>query len=127
MFDEDGKILVVKNRKNKYSFPKGKLEQIDSSNYECARREFLEETGYSGFSYYTDKKEIPTSGKENKTVIYFLCRIDRKFSWFGKFLSDPDFDIIDSGFYTIEEIESLDLRAKELIYMNFEKTYYDEI
>ena len=119
MFNEKNEVLIVESDKGTFSLPKGKVEKYDLSNYECARREFLEETGMYGFIYKTDKIEIESKSKKpGKKITYFLCKIYIRLECYQEKLCDPDHDIIDAKFYTIEDalkIENLEEERKHIL------------
>lgn len=133
MFDEINNVLLSKSKKGKYSFPKGKIELIDLSKYECARREFLEETGFSGIIYETNKEEILSFNEKGKQITYFSCRMVRRMDWYGQNLQDPDGDIIEARFFQIQEalnLENFSEERKRILLIALEKmgsNYLDEI
>lgn len=131
MFDEDNRVLIVKTRKGVFSFPKGKKEDYDSSNYECARREFLEEAGIYGFIYKTDKEEIKSkSKKEHKKIIYYTCKIVKRMNSFETFLSDPDDAIIESFFLPIQEalnLENFEQERKNILLIAYQKVKNNDL
>lgn len=83
MIDDD-KIVLVKGKNGNYSFPKGKYEKKDADIYECARREFIEESGYTDFSYYVDFNSplFGHSAKGTKSIVYFVCHVIESFPRF---------------------------------------------
>ncbi len=109
LIDND-KIVLVKGKNGNYSFPKGKYEKKDSDIYECARREFIEESGYTDFSYYVDFNDplFGHSAKGSKSIVYFVCHMIEKFTTFRQQLLDPDEEIEESGFFTLQEILALE-------------------
>lgn len=109
LIDND-RIVLVKARNGNYSFPKGKYEKKDTNIYECARREFIEETGYTDFSYSVDFSPLfGHSAKGTKSIAYFVCHVIEKFSTFHQqLLLDPDEEIAESGFFTLQEILALE-------------------
>lgn len=107
LIDSD-KIALAKGKNGNYSFPKGKYEKTDSDIYECARREFIEESGYTDFSYFVDFKPVfGHSAKRKKSIAYFICHLIEKFPTFRQQLLDPDEEIEEAGFYTLQEILAL--------------------
>ena len=104
------KIVLVKGKNGNYSFPKGKYEKKDADIYECARREFIEESGYTDFSYCVDLNHplFGHSAKGTKSIVYFVCHVIEKFSTFRQQLLDPDEEIEESGFFTLPEILALE-------------------
>lgn len=98
-------VLLVKNKKGRFSFPKGKKERKDLTIYECARREFLEETGMFGFSYVMNRNSIEHFNPlKKKIVYYYACRMEIKFDYFEICLCDPDNDIVESNFYDLHDV-----------------------
>lgn len=110
MLNNIGNIMLVIGRNGKYSFPKGKFEkEKDRNNYECARREFFEETGLVGFIYkLCSTPIIEHTDTGNVSCKYYYCLIDRELSDY-QFIkkTDPDDEIVSIGFYTKEEIEAI--------------------
>jgi len=45
LFQEDGAVYAVRNRKGEYGVPGGKRDPVDRGIWDAARREFREETG----------------------------------------------------------------------------------
>jgi 8-oxo-dGTP pyrophosphatase MutT (NUDIX family) len=109
--NSEGEILMVQEGKDhikgKWDFPGGGWEDGESI-IECVKREILEETGYkievNGFS--GAYKQL--SQRDSEEVIVFVFEadvIERKFE-------NPveNEEILDTKFFSIEEIEQLELR-----------------
>lgn len=109
MFDEN-KIILVKGKNGKWSFPKGKFEKSkDLNGYECARREFLEETGLVGFEYvYNSSPEIEFTEKNTISCKYYRCKITSKNSDFTTIERDNNDEIVETKWMTLYEILQLD-------------------
>jgi len=80
-FNNSLQFALVKSKRGRYSFPKGKREKGET-NYECAIRETKEETGVlekdltfvknSSNEYYTYDEY---SKNKNRSIIYYLAEI----------------------------------------------------
>lgn len=133
LIDKD-KIALVKGKNGNYSFPKGKFEKKDSDIYECARREFIEESGFTDFSYAVDFTPLyGHSAKGKKSIAYFVCHVIDKFPTFRQQMLDPDEEIEECGFFTLQEILALETfkeDRKQLARDSFERSpgdYVDRI
>lgn len=131
MFDYNNKVLLVKTSKNVFSFPKGKIEDYDDSKYECARREFLEETGMYGFVYKTDLKEIESNinpRKPDKKIIYYTCKMVKNLYNHEINLNDPDGDSFYAEFFSIEDaLKELCIEQKRILNEAFQKIKNEEL
>ncbi len=56
-----------------YDFPAGYVEPGDESNLEAAKREFMEETGYSSDEWYFTGEVDPLPNRARKTDYCFLA------------------------------------------------------
>jgi 2'-phosphotransferase len=110
LIDND-KILLVKNSKGRWSFPKGKKENLDLDDYSCARREFNEETGLVGFTYsFNSTPYIEMTEKGTKSCILYIAKVINKHSDYGFIEGHTDIDsgdIIESKFMNIDQIRRL--------------------
>lgn len=111
LINTDSKILLVKNSNGRWSFPKGKKEPEDKSDYYCGVREFREETGLVGFTYkfcsipYVELKE---NGAQS--CILYIARITVKHSDYGFIEGHKDIDegdIIEAKFMNLIDILNL--------------------
>lgn len=103
-------IILVCNRKGGWSFPKGGQEKYDKDQYDGARREFKEESGFTGFTYfYNPDSYLELTDKGNPSCNLFFARVKDEHDYYG-FIdqhSDPDNDIIESRWFSLDEIKSL--------------------
>ena len=111
LFDTNSEIILVRNKNNKWSFPKGKFEKKDKDNYHCARREFFEETGLVGFDYeYSPEELIENREYEGKSCNLFIGRITKEHEDYGFIPGhvDPDNgDIVEVKFFAIDNLLAL--------------------
>lgn len=109
--NKTNEILLVLDKKRNWSFPKGGQETYDDSTYEGARREFKEEAGLTGFTYsYIPDSYLELSDKGNPSCNLYFARISHEHDDYG-FIdghSDPDNDIIEARWFSIESIIALD-------------------
>lgn len=108
--NSNNEILLVLDKHGIWSFPKGKREETDSSDYECARREFMEETGLTGFNYmYIPVFYIEKSLKGNSVCNLYFAKITEQHEDYGFIPNhcDLDKDIIEARWMTLDEILSL--------------------
>lgn len=112
---KDGdRVVLVKNLKGQWSFPKGKYEQNKDggagdlkSLYKCARRETWEETHLVNFEYkYLKTPKNLLTSKGNISCVYFLAEITHKLS---TFLSLPlnDDEIVEVRWFNENELLNL--------------------
>ena len=109
--NSEGEILLVQEGKEhvrgKWDFPGGGLEQ-DESIKECVEREVKEETGYKVESTGVYGVYLEKSDTTDLPVIAFLIEANIRSQ------GEPDHhfegEILDHKFYSLDEIESLDLR-----------------
>jgi len=108
-FNHSLQFALVKSKKGKYSFPKGKREEGET-NYECAIRETKEETGIlekdlifvknDSNEYYTYDEY---SKNNNKSIVYFLAEIKE-----GKNLVPENSDELSwAGWLNFSDIQKL--------------------
>jgi ADP-ribose pyrophosphatase YjhB (NUDIX family) len=109
--NKDGELLMVQEGKEhvhgQWDFPGGGLEH-DESVRECAEREVKEETGhevevtglYGTFIEESDTTDYP--------VIVFLVSAEIEDS--GEPDNHFDGEILDHGFFSLEELEEMELR-----------------
>lgn len=111
--DDEGKLLMVQEGKEhvygRWDFPGGGLEH-DESVKECAEREVMEETGYSievtGFyGVYTEESDTT-----DLPVIVYLLEGEIKSE--GEPDNHFDGEILDYGFFSVEELEEMELRKE---------------
>lgn len=111
MLDDNNKVLLVKNAKGNWSFPKGKPEDYDINEYEGARREFFEETGLIGFSYlYLPEPVVEINDKGNPSCNLFIARITDKCDYYGFIKGHIDVDkgdIIEARWFSLHEVMRL--------------------
>lgn len=111
---DDGKIILVKDKRGRWSFPKGKYEKEKDGEpkdlltlYECARREFLEETHMINFRYiYQATPLFSYTNKGVPSIAYFPAKITEKMDSF-KILPVNDEEIIEVRLFTQEEFLAL--------------------
>lgn len=74
-------LFKTKYEYNEYTFPKGRKNKYSESDLECAKREFMEETGIDEGSFVINQNIIPyldiyksTNDKEYR-IVYFVAEI----------------------------------------------------
>ena len=112
---EDGKIVMIKQYRHAYGdtcieFPGGCVDKTDKDFTEAAKRELLEETGYS----FTDFKPLgvisPNPSTNNNLMHMFLATGGKKVS---KQLLDQN-EEIEVELFTIDEVKQL-IRENKII------------
>lgn len=108
--NQQNEILLVCDKRGMWSFPKGKQEPRDENSYQGARREFIEETGLTNFSYsYIPKPYIEPSKTDRPGTNLFFARIIKEYSSYGFIPNhkDIDNDIVEAKWMSISEINRI--------------------
>lgn len=112
---DEGRVVLVKNNRGQWSFPKGKYEKNKDggstddceSLYRCARRETSEETRLVNFEYkYLKEPRKLLTSKGHVSCYYFLAEITRKLSTFTS-LEMTDDEIIEVRWFNSDELLEL--------------------
>ncbi|MFB6147489.1 MAG: NUDIX hydrolase [Candidatus Nanohaloarchaea archaeon] len=109
--NEKGELLMVQEGKDhvkgRWDFPGGGLEH-DESVKECVKREVEEETGFEVEATGLYGTFIEESDTTDYPVIVFLVQAEIA----GEGEPDNHFDgeILDYGFFSVEELEDMELR-----------------
>lgn len=115
-------IVIVKSRKNKYSFPKGKQKKGED-NYSTALRELYEESSLLEsdleFLYHNNEYITFIEEKPRKKVFYYLAILKNK-----KKLDPIDKDeILEALYIDVEKgihLSSFNPQRKELLKQSYE-------
>lgn len=111
--NSEGEILLVQEGKEhvkgRWDFPGGGLEH-DESVKECAEREVKEETGFKVEATGFYSVYIEEAHTVDLPVIVFL--IEAEILGEGKANHHFEGEILDTGFFSREEIDSLELRKE---------------
>lgn len=106
-----GKVILVRGKNGKYSFPKGKFESNKDLNmYECAVREFLEEAGLINFTYrFSSEPIIEYTDTGSVSCKYYVCVIEDELSGYGipADHTDIDGDILSVEYFNVDELMRL--------------------
>jgi 8-oxo-dGTP pyrophosphatase MutT (NUDIX family) len=108
-FDE---VLIVRDRWNNWSFPKGHFEKEDSTALDCAKREVLEETKVEFYQviesgiHYEEVRSRRSYAPRGKIIKHVILFVGIKYPYFEP---QPDeSEILEAKFVKVGE-------AKELI------------
>lgn len=80
--NDQWEVLLIKQRKGHWGFPKGKVDKTDENHKHTAQRELKEETGLDIVHFWqvpelTEHYRFREEGEDiNKTVSYFLATVD---------------------------------------------------
>lgn len=109
------RLLLVNVKSRGWDFVGGRIED-DESIKECARREFIEETGFEPKNLRmigSNKINCKNNPKGNKTAqAIYICKIKRK-------LSDKlEEDICARDFFSLNELQQFDFHEWKLTLIN---------
>ena len=98
---EDGKFFLVNQfrygqQKTMLEFPAGKKEYGEDA-LTCAKREIVEETGYSGKDYVYLGQMVPTGAYLEEVIDMYYAKTDK---YYGQHFDDDEFITLES--YSLE-------------------------
>lgn len=101
--NDDGKFFLVNQfrygpQKNMLEFPAGKKEKGEDS-LSTAKREIIEETGYSGKDYMYLGSIVPTGAYLEEIIDMYYAKVDM---FYGQNLDSDEFIIVEQ--YTLDDI-----------------------